>query len=254
MAQPLTCVSCYYPIKNKHGNSFLTWFKNTLSINCPYVIFGNKEGLETVKQFRGDLPTYYIEMDISDFRTYKYRDLMIVHEVHCPSVELNLVWNEKIFMMEKALHLNPFNSEWFMWIDAGISPFRETAPSPNPVDMSVFDALPKDKIIYCESYAYIPELVTPTSYYHHVSGTSYIIHRDIIETCAWQYENYLKNLVSPSNIWTDQLIWTHIFKDSPDLFYKWFTGYGENARYLWGEPRFPLTPPPNPPRGFDVKI
>jgi hypothetical protein len=231
---PLTCVSCYYPIKNKHGNRFLTWFKNTLSINCPYVIFGNKEGLEIVQQFRGTLPTHYIEMDIQEFTTYKYKDRMVTHPLHCPSVELNLVWNEKIFMIEKALAVNPFNSEWFMWIDAGICTFRDKSPSTEQADMSVFQTLPKEKIIYCESSPYIPELVTRLSYYHHVSGTSYIIHRDLIELCAWQYETYLNRLVSTDNIWTDQLIWTHIFKDSPDLFYKWFTGYGESARYLFG--------------------
>ena len=32
-----TCVSGYWQIKNKHGNQFNDWFKNSLKINCPYV-------------------------------------------------------------------------------------------------------------------------------------------------------------------------------------------------------------------------
>ena len=45
----LTCVSGYWKIKNKHGNKFDNWFKNTLKINCPYVFFGDKESIALIK-------------------------------------------------------------------------------------------------------------------------------------------------------------------------------------------------------------
>jgi len=57
----LTCVSCYWIVKNKHNNNYNKWFKNTLKINCPYVFFGDKNTIKLVKQFRQELPTYYIE-------------------------------------------------------------------------------------------------------------------------------------------------------------------------------------------------
>ena len=41
----------------------------------------------------------YIELNIEDFITYKYRNKMIIDSIHCPSVELNLIWNEKIFLI-----------------------------------------------------------------------------------------------------------------------------------------------------------
>jgi hypothetical protein len=56
----LTCVSGYWEIKNKHGDKFNNWFHNTLQINCPYVFFGDKETIEMIKKYRGDLPTHYI--------------------------------------------------------------------------------------------------------------------------------------------------------------------------------------------------
>lgn len=74
----LTCVSSYFPVKNKYGNQKYTeWFKNTLSINCPYVFFTNKDNIELIKSFRKNLPAYYIECEIEDFYTYKYKDKMI---------------------------------------------------------------------------------------------------------------------------------------------------------------------------------
>ncbi len=45
---------------------------------------------------------------------------MKTDSTHCPSVELNLIWNEKIFMLQKAYKLNIYNSDYFMWIDVGI--------------------------------------------------------------------------------------------------------------------------------------
>ena len=62
----ITCVTGYWNIKNKHGNKFEDWFENTLAVNNPYIIFSDKEGIESMKKYRNDLPTHYIEMDIDD--------------------------------------------------------------------------------------------------------------------------------------------------------------------------------------------
>jgi len=124
----LTCVSAFWKVKNKHGDSYIDWFHNTLKINCPYVFFGDKESITIVKKYRGVLPTYYIECNFEDFTTYKFKDKMMTHTVHCPSIELNLIWNEKVFFVKKALDINPFNSEYFCWIDAGICTYRQKSP------------------------------------------------------------------------------------------------------------------------------
>jgi hypothetical protein len=232
----LTCVSCYYQINNKHGEKYLEWFKNTLAVNCPYVFFTDEKTLPIIKSFRGDLPTYYIIMDITEFTMNRYRDRMVTHQRHCPSVELNVIWNEKIFMLDKAANLNPFQSEWFLWVDAGICTFRDNRPSTEPSDkLSELDALPKDKIIYTSSGDfYDSSAVNVNSYYHYVSGTSYMIHRDFISFIALIYDDYFNRLANRNNIWTDQVLLTHIYKDIPSMFYKWFNGYGMIAKYLFG--------------------
>lgn len=113
MNAKLTCVTGYWKVKNKHSNKYLDWFKNTLKINAPYIVFGNKEGINEIKKHREGFATYYVELNIEDFESYKYKNLMVTNAIHCPSVELNLIWNEKIFMIEKALILNPFNTDFF---------------------------------------------------------------------------------------------------------------------------------------------
>lgn len=226
----ITCVSGYWQITNKHNNNYLKWFNNSLKVNCPYVFFSNKQGIELIKKYRGVLPTYYIECEIADFYTWKYREKMIAHPKHCPSIELNLIWNEKIFLLQKASELNPFRSEWFHWIDSGMCIYRDTPPKNIPMPRI---ELPINKFIYCSSNPYYPEAVTRTSYYHHISGT-YLLHVSMVSTIVDLYKTYLDKLVDKNNIWTDQVILTHIFKDHSDIFLCLCDGYGEISRLLFG--------------------
>ena len=88
-----------------------------------------------------------------EFMTYKYKDNMITNSVHCPSIELNLIWNEKIFMIQRALKINPFLSDFFMRIDAGICVYRNNSPpSISFPNINVLNKLPKYKFIYCSTY------------------------------------------------------------------------------------------------------
>jgi hypothetical protein len=232
MNYPLTCISGFWQIKNKHGNKFLEWFKNTLQINCPYVFFATKEGIDLIKSYRKDLPTYYIECNIEDFYTYKYKDKMLTHPVHCPSVELNLIWNEKIILIEKAMKINPYNSEFFCWTDSGISTYRTITPPREPFpNLHKLQNLPKDKFIYSESTPFNSRAIAVNNYYHNIAGTSYILHKDIIHNFTEMYKLYMDKIfmddkVNKSNLWTDQVILTHIFKTFPHKFYKLCHGYG----------------------------
>ena len=68
--------------------------------------------------------------------------------------------------------------------------------------------------------------------HHHISGTSYILHKNIIDDFTNLYSDYLDKLIDKNNIWTDQVIWTFIFKDNRDKFFKLCDGYGKIINYL----------------------
>jgi hypothetical protein len=223
----LTCVSAYFPVKGKHPHSeFVDWFKNTLSINLPYVFFTNKETMELIKGFRKDLPTHFIECEIEDFYTYKYKERMISDSYHSPSVEVNLIWNEKIIMLQKANDLNPFNTEWFKWIDAGICVFRDKTTF--KLNQNLLENLPTDKFIFSHSdyHPFNEAAVSKTNYYHYIAGTSFVLHKNFVTTFVDLYKIYLENLIDKNNIWTEQVILTHIYTDYSDLFFKLGNDYG----------------------------
>jgi hypothetical protein len=234
MSYPLTVVSGYWIVKNKFDTEYLDWFNNTLKINCPYVFFGNNESIEIAKKYRGDLPTYYIKCNINEFYTFRYKNKMVTHQTHCPSSELNMIWNEKIFLIEKAARLNPFNSEFFSWIDAGICVYREQLPPTKLFpDLNKLALLPKDKFIFTTSDNTVFEPTKIGSYYHYISGTSYMLHIDLIQSFVEIYSNYLKKIKIDDNIYTDQVILTLIYNDFPKLFHCIGNGYGDLVPLLF---------------------
>jgi hypothetical protein len=226
----LTIVSGYWNVKGKHSfRTFEHWFKNTLSINCPYIFFGDSQSIDIVKKIRCDLPTTYIEFNISEFETFKYKNNLIHHDIHCPSKEVLLIWNEKIFLIQKAKIMNPYNSSFFMWVDAGICIYREQPPPtisfPN---IKKLNFLPTNKFIFTSSdYPYFEkERVHDNNYYHYISG-NFMLHSDFIDTFTYIYRKYVDRYLSQYNwVNSEQKILTHIYNENPDLFFKIADGYG----------------------------
>lgn len=234
MENKLTCVTGYWKVKNKHDNNYIKWFKNTLKVNCPYIVYGNKESIEEIKKHRINLPTYYIEYNIDDFYSNKYKESMIINNIHCPSTELNMIWNEKIIMIDKAANINPFNSEFFCWVDAGICCLRDKSPIMTPFpNIYKLDKLPKNKFIYSSSLEYDEKKILNQTNYHHISGTAYILHTSLIRSFCDLYKKYMEKLINKNNIWTDQVILSHIYIDNKNLFYKLCDGYGEVINNLY---------------------
>jgi hypothetical protein len=233
----VTIVSGYWKVKSKYSHDkFESWFNNTLSINCPYVFFGNEESVSIVKTIRKDLPTYYVNMEITDFYSYRFRDTVKPMPPHVPSTEVNLIWNEKINLVEKAKELDPFGSEFFMWVDAGIYQYREEKPNSKPYpNEEKIKLLPTDKFIFSTSESEIFEdyKVHDNHYYHYISGGSFIMHKSFVNLFAELYRNYMNRYLSQYN-WlnTEQKILTHMYHEHRDLFYCLTHGYGNVVKEM----------------------
>ena len=233
-----TCVSGFWVVINKHGNKFNEWFKNTLAINCPYVFFTTNENIEKIKTYRKNYPTYFIEKNISNFKTYNLDMKNKLNNVHVPSKELGLIWLEKMNLVLEASILNPYKSEWFCWIDAAIPIYRDTPPSylpfPNPDKINL---LSKTQINYCTSEN-VDNLqlnkIKKWEYVHNISGT-FIIHISIINKIHNLFYKYLDICISETTeypCYSDQCILTRIYVDYPNLFNKIGNSYGQIIKEL----------------------
>ena len=209
----ITCVSCFYNVVNKHGD-YTKWFSNTLRVNAPYVIFGTATTIKLLTPFRDGLPTMFIEREMADFRCGKFESKMVVDALHCPSVELNKIWSEKIFFLQEAKHLNPFNTEWFAWADSGLCLYRDVAPPAEPL---MARNLSSTKLNYCKTQ-------------DHVVTGAYALHSGMVDEFAKKYETAL---VNASSIYTDQVTLSAMQKSEPSLFHRACFGYGKIFQMLY---------------------
>ena len=237
---PITFVSGYWNVNNKHNNKYDEWFKNTLAINAPYIIFSNNETQKWFieKQFRKSYLTKYVEKQITDFKTYQLNMNNETNSTHVPSKELGLVWLEKINLVLESSKLNQYNTEWFGWIDAGICVYRDTPPPleecPNYKKMNLLD---KHKFNYCSSDRETPDKsIKKWDYTHNIAASIFILHISFIPIIHDLFYKYLNKCINETNTFTcfsDQVILSHIYYDNPGLFNKIGTGYGNLIKELY---------------------
>lgn len=234
LTDELTCVTGYWAVKNKHGDSFPKWFPNTLNVDHPYVVFCD-ESRAQLEIPRQSFPTAFARLPLAQCYLYDKQDRVWTHEYHCPSTELNVIWNEKVFLVERALDINPYGSEWFLWLDAGICVWRDRdSHKPLRLNRSALRDLPKDKFIFSSSVPeFKSEYVAPNVYYHHVAGTAFLMHRNIIPLFATAYRACLDVLLAQRAVFIDQGAFTHLYAQHPHLFFKLAHGYGAVASSLF---------------------
>ena len=218
-----TVVSGYWYIASKHSpQEYRAWFKNTLRINAGMIFFYEDE---TVRQFvaeiRGGLHTWFIKLALSDLATVQLYNPDWVHENHVPTPELGMIWLEKVFLVQRAARVNPFNSSWFAWMDAGCAAYRERPPGDEPwPDERALAQLPRDRVIYTHVQ----------DWYHHFSGAAYLFHFDMVASVRERFENEVKRCAAMLNAWPcghDQYIMTQLLDRNPAAFYKLGDGYGD---------------------------
>ena len=134
--------------------------------------------------------------------------------------------------MEASL-INPYQSEWFCWIDSGICIYRDKAPPlspfPNPNKMHL---LSQRQINYCTSENISDNKLNKIKeweYVHNISGTAFILHISFIQEIHNLFYNYLDKCMNETTefiCYSDQCIWTRIYVDYPELFNKIGDGYG----------------------------
>jgi hypothetical protein len=217
----LTVVSGYWKVGNKYShNKYDEWFKNTLSINQRYIFFCDSGDVNYIKGFRKNKETLFIDYPLKSFYTSKFASDSWIDKIHVPSKELGMIWNEKMYLIKKAKDLDPNPTEFYIWIDAGVSPYRDKSPPSKRLNVTV--DLPHDKLCY----SYVKEKE------HNFAATVLIMHRDIIDHLVELYYTYLEKC-NESLCGSDQVIFTAMLKDHPELFYKISEGYGENLVALY---------------------
>ena len=123
-------------IDGRGMSQYYEWFANTLKISCPMVIYCDEslnsfiekhrpEGRQTkiINQKLDEIPYYYLKekMDrILEDPDYK-KNIKDPNRIECKTSLYSIIQYSKFPWVEKAAIENHFNSDYFVWMDAGIS-------------------------------------------------------------------------------------------------------------------------------------
>lgn len=130
-----TVVSAYYPIKSKFGTEkYLQWMMDFWPKTRHPLVFFTDPAI--VPQFREMLkdragPTEVVGLPFGEMAAFTkipasiWQSTQRIDPETCHSPELYAIWYEKKEFVLRAIALNPFRSEQFVWCDAGICRYPE---------------------------------------------------------------------------------------------------------------------------------
>lgn len=120
---------------NRKWSDYLDWFKDTLQLKLPMVIFIAEDLIEFVEQHRPagyqtkiviqEIPYGYLEPTIEEILADEgYRAAVKDNNrVECILPYYNILQYSKFKWLKQAAYCNWFDSDYFFWMDAGISRF-----------------------------------------------------------------------------------------------------------------------------------
>lgn len=125
----VTVVSAYFPMKSKFSESdYLQWIQFWSEVECNLVFFTTKEFSPIIEKIRETYleKTKIIIMELNDLVAFKkygsefwIQQKVLDHE-HYHSPSLYAIWYEKKEFVRKAIESDYFNTNKFVWCDAGI--------------------------------------------------------------------------------------------------------------------------------------
>jgi hypothetical protein len=193
-----------------------------LKIDSNMVIFCDNVSLPLIMQGReGKMEKTKIEvMMLEEFYTYKYystflKDYQIDREQrigHTPP--LYMIWNEKSNFLKRAIEMNPFNDEFYLWVDIGCFRYKTedflNYPSPSKIEQQ-----DKSKVLLLAVVPFTqfeldnPDLNLLPDYTknYRVSGTIFGGGKDVLLNWHTKYYNMLENFIAANRfIGKDQSI------------------------------------------------
>lgn len=245
-----TLVTALYDINretNGDGRSFdeyLSWFSQTLQIPSPMVIFVPDNLVSFVSEHRKDLPTKIISQELNEVPYYFLNDKIqkildsqeylnkigSPNRVECKNSLYNIIIFSKFQWVKNAVQKNYFNTELFMWMDAGLSRFFDkenlsrSYPSTNGIE-SMMDN--KDKVVIQTSMSYYPDLVNAnqcTEDYFWDDRTWVMAglwgggSAPLIQFCDIIDRVLQEKMIANGIINNEQNAMAYVYKNNPDLF------------------------------------
>lgn len=230
-----TIVTGYFQLEVSKASDekYKAWMKNMLAINNPMVIFCDETSYDFIADQRSQKKeiTRIVVTKITDFYSYKYVDSYNQHYYidveksngHTPF--LYMIWAEKSHFLKRAIDLDPFRSEYFLWVDIGCFrvPNTEYLNWPNPEKVP---HLNKEKVLLLsvvpftenELLCFSKETLPLFQFENRIGGTMFGGGKDVLLKWHALYYNMLEYFISIDRfIGKDQSIMNSVYLLNRDV-------------------------------------
>lgn len=210
----ITFVSALYDINResqgdgRRFNDYIAWILQTINTNANYVIYTEskvaqylpkKSNVKIVVTDIEDIPLYSLKTKINSILVDQLYLEKIKHpeRIECKLSMYNIIQYSKFAWLKESINHNPFNSEYFFWIDAGCSRFFDglSIEFPNiskmPYKFYIQGNINTGSILINEDYKWMSDCV-------------------LVGTFFGGYKHYVKNVC---NLVIDYLINEMLFED-----------------------------------------
>lgn len=215
-----TIVTAYYKLKQSKASheQYAKWMQYMLINKNPMVIFCDAQSRPLIENIRmnydpGFAKTHFITCEIVDFYSYKYGETFVQHYDKDTekrvghNIVLYMIWAEKSHFLKRAIEVDPFKTDYFLWTDIGCFR-RENTDFRNWPSVKRIDAMSKDKVLLLS--------VIPFTQCERACKT-------LAELPSFQFENR---------------IGAPIFGGTKDVLLKWHDLYYEMLEYFISIDRF----------------
>lgn len=257
MSGGITITTCLYDIRKREGSTstsithikdYLKWSRYTLSVRLPMVVYAEEETIvEHVYKLRKDLglleQTLIVRLPFEKTFFYKDLDMLMFRMKQFPLTNMNqekdtplyvLLNNNKFDFLFRTMNMNPFQTEYFLWMDMGIQHCAKATDAEwNEIHSSWFPFMSreKDKIHQLKIHNVSkPRHVCWKDYfqtiYHHVAGGLFGGHRDCIMEYRQLFLDQWHRMLYQEEWWQlDEAIMTILTETYPEKFRFFYGDY-----------------------------
>jgi len=232
----MTMVTAFFDIhRDTKGDGrtlgeYLQWIEKTLQLNCNLFIVTEAKFVPFMRE--KSPRAYILEDTLENASYYKYLPRMkeilksdaykqrIAHpqRVECILPEYNVIQYSKFGWLEKAMSLNPFQSDSFYWMDAGISRFFGnmdiTLPYPRVIHTDQFIIQPREDV-----WSYVIDDSFLWKADNLFKGGMFGGNAKIVSEIGKKVEEVFQTMLSHEQMNNEQLAIALVWKKYPELFH-----------------------------------
>jgi hypothetical protein len=230
-----TIVTSYFQLNQSKAshNKYVEWMKNMLIIDNPMVIFCDDKSDKIIQTLReGKLDkTKIIVTNFKEFYSYKYANHFLKHydmdkEKHVGhNMFLYMIWSEKSHFLKRAIEMDTFQSDYFLWVDIGCFrvPNNNYINWPDPVKIQTID---KNKVLLLLVKSFTPDewqcnnidKLPSFQFENRIGGTIFGGGKDVLLKWHSKYYDMLEHFISINRfIGKDQSIMNCVYLLNKDM-------------------------------------